>query len=190
MARLAAALRDRERFVLPEQERQRLRPGAVLVLLVPHEDDLALVFTRRTEHVATHKGQIAFPGGSSEPSDQTLWDTALRETAEELGLLSHTIEYLGALDDLATTSGFALTPFVGRSRERPRYRPQQSEVADVFEAPLRHLLHPANQTFYRREDNGLVVQTPAFRVGEHLIWGVTARILERFLAIIRSLPPE
>lgn len=185
--RLTAALRARDRFVLPRNERRGLREGAVLALLVPEGEDFALVFTRRTEHVATHKGQIAFPGGRSEPTDRTLWETALRETYEEIGVPPATIRYLGALDDLATTSRFALTPFVGLACDRPRYRLQEAEVAEVFEAPLHQLLLPANQTVYRYERDGLTVLSPAFRVGEHLIWGVTARILEGLLATIRSL---
>ncbi|MCS6803065.1 MAG: CoA pyrophosphatase [Chloroflexota bacterium] len=189
-ARLAAALHSRERFILPAAERRQLREGAVLALLVPQTDDFALVFTRRTDQVATHKGQIAFPGGGSEPSDRTLWDTALRETYEELGIPPALIEYVGALDDLATTSRFALTPFVGLMRARPRYVPQETEVAEVFEAPLQHLLHPANQTVYRYERDGLFVVSPAFRFGNHLIWGVTARILEGLVGILRALRNE
>lgn len=184
---LTAALRARARFVLPANERRGLREGAVLALLVPEKDDFALVFTRRTEHVATHKGQIAFPGGRSEPTDRTLWETALRETHEEIGVPPAAVDYLGALDDLATTSRFALTPFVGLARGRPRYLLQEAEVAEVFEVPLRQLLLPANQTVYHYERDGLAMRSPAFRAGEHLIWGVTARILEGLLATIRSL---
>ncbi|GIW07176.1 MAG: coenzyme A pyrophosphatase [Dehalococcoidia bacterium] len=186
-ARLAAALRDRERFVLSDEERSQLRVGAVLALLVPQGDDFALVFTRRTEHVATHKGQIALPGGRWEPRDRTLWDTALRETCEEIGVHPASVDCIGALDDVATNSRFALTPFVGVALERPRYSLQESEVAEVFEAPLADLLNPANQTIARREQDGLVMVSPAFLFGSHVIWGVTGRIVAGFLEIVRRL---
>ncbi|GIW10785.1 MAG: hypothetical protein KatS3mg061_1842 [Dehalococcoidia bacterium] len=145
-ARLARALAERQRGVLPTASRQGLREGAVLLLLRATPAGYVIVCTRRTDAVATHKGQIALPGGAREPGDATLWETALREAREEIGIAPATVQYLGVLDDLATTSGYALTPFVGRLTSEPRYVPQPREVAEVFEVALAQLLDPASQT--------------------------------------------
>ncbi|MFN8534196.1 MAG: CoA pyrophosphatase [Dehalococcoidia bacterium] len=186
-AQLATALAARNRFELDDDARSGLRVGAVLALLLPGDDGFDIVFTRRTEQVATHKGQVALPGGRTEPGDPTLWDTALRETFEEIGVRRDQIEYVGALDDLATNTRFALTPFVGLLRERPRYRLQASEVAEVFEVPIKHLLDPASHSIRLVEREGTIVPSPAFIFGHQVIWGVTGRIMSGFLEVVRSV---
>ncbi len=186
--RLAEALAQRQRFVLSSAERSRLRAAAVMLLLVPRNGDYNLVFTRRTDTVETHKGQISFPGGRMDPEDESLAATALRETWEEVGVNASTITLLGLLDDLATNSNFAVTPWVGLATRPPVYIPCAGEVAEVFEAPLGHLLDPANRTDGERPLRGRMVFSPSFRYHEHDIWGVTARILIGFLAIAGALP--
>ena len=173
--------------MLPAASRQGLRDGAVLLLLRATPVGYVIVCTRRTDSVATHKGQIALPGGAREPGDATLWETALREAREEIGIAPATVQYLGALDDLATTSGYALTPFVGRLTREPRYVPQPREVAEVFEVALAQLLDPASQTIVHYQRGGVILSSPAFVVGQRVIWGVTGRVLAGFLSVVSPL---
>jgi 8-oxo-dGTP pyrophosphatase MutT (NUDIX family) len=183
-------LRGREPVCLPTEGR---RVSAVLVPLASRGGDLHLVLTKRTETVATHRGQVSFPGGVAEPGDADLRHTALREAREELGLASEDVEILGRLDDCHTmTSLYHVAPFVGALRRTPRrWRADQREVAAVIEVPLSHLLDPKNTATHERDiGDGTRISSPAFQFGDHLIWGVTARILRDFLRLIAEREPD
>jgi 8-oxo-dGTP pyrophosphatase MutT (NUDIX family) len=158
--------------------------AAVLVLLYEHEGRIHVVFQKRTETVDAHKGQISFPGGGVDPGDLNLQMTALRETQEEIGVDPEDIDLLGELDQLTTISNFIVTPYVGWMRLFPyTWQFSEHEVAYLLEVPLDHLRDPANFVPDRRVMNGGVVTLPAYRFGDDLIWGVTARILSNFLDI-------
>lgn len=161
-----------------------LRPASVLVPLVARPGGLALLLTRRTEEVASHQGQICFPGGTRDAGDRDLLATALRETGEELGIAAEAVEVLGALDDFPTwASPFLITPYVGYLAELPELRPHRAEVAEVLLPPLADLLAPG---VYREEIWPVLGPTRPVAVyawqGAR-IWGATARILRQFLEL-------
>ena len=159
------------------------RRSAVLLLLFRDGQEDYIVFTRRTDNVASHKGQISLPGGAVEPFDESLLHTALRETEEELGITRNQITVVGDLEPVYTVvSNFIIKPFVARLASRPDYRPDPIEVAEVIEVPVSALRDP---TIYWQEER-LGPDGPKavhfFRYNQHLIWGATARILTLFLA--------
>ncbi|MGH6816370.1 MAG: CoA pyrophosphatase [Hyphomicrobiaceae bacterium] len=152
------------------------RPAAVLVPVVAR-GELSVLLTRRTEHLPSHAGQIAFPGGKMEPGDADPIAAALRETEEEIGLAAHWIEPLGFLDSYRTGTGFRIVPVVALVREGFGLRLDPAEVADAFEVPLRFLMDPANHRKDMREWRGRQRYFYAMPFGAHYIWGATAGIV-------------
>lgn len=148
-----------------------LRPAAVLVPVIDHGDHLTVLFTRRTEHLRAHAGQISFPGGRAEPGDASAEATALRETREEIGLSPAHVHVLGRLDTYVTRTGFRVIPFVGLLSPPLTLRPDPGEVAEMFEVPLDHLLDPAHHRQIARDD-GARFHTISY--GRYHIWGATA----------------
>ena len=158
------------------------RIAAVLLLLFQRDGEDHIVLTRRTDAVATHKGQISLPGGMREDGDESLLQTALRETREELGIDTSQVEVLGQLAEVPTVvSNFLVTPFVARLAGPPAYRPHPGEVAEVIEVPLSALRNPDNFWEEETERAGERWKAYFFRYGEHIIWGATARILKHYL---------
>ncbi len=140
-----------------------------------------LVLTVRTDHLQAHAGQVAFPGGRSEPSDGNLLTTALRESEEEIGLERGWVTPLGYLDCFETISGFCITPVVATIAAEAQLYPSPDEVAEVFEVPLAFLLEPANLRRYTMEFRGHQRPMVEFVHGGHRIWGATAAMLFNLL---------
>ena len=140
-----------------------------------------LVLTVRTDHLQAHAGQVAFPGGRSEPEDGDALTTALRESEEEIGLDRALVTPLGFLDCFETTSGFRITPVVARIAAQAQLYPAPDEVAEVFEVPLSFLLEPANLRRYSMEFRGHRRPMVEFVHGGHRIWGATAAMLFNLL---------
>jgi len=160
--------------------------AAVLVPLYTYEDDLHVVFTKRTDRVQHHRGEISFPGGAMDPEDPDLVFTALREAGEEIGLLSDHIEVIGRLDDIVTISSFHVSVYVGEidPQHSPyAWLPHAHEVAEILEVPIDHLLDDANLVEVPRQRDGQLVIMEGFRFGEHVIWGATGRMLRNFLDV-------
>ncbi|HEX2923685.1 MAG TPA: CoA pyrophosphatase [Chloroflexota bacterium] len=161
------------------------RIAAVLILQFEREGNSHIVLTKRTDDVANHKGQISLPGGAREPEDETLLDTALRETEEELGISPDRIEVIGQLKPVYTSaSNFNIFPVVARMDGSPSYQPDPGEVAEVIELPTSVFDQP--ERFWAEDWVG-PGDEPArkvyfFRYGEHVIWGATAKILKGYLA--------
>lgn len=158
-----------------------VRPAAVLVPIVAREEPTILL-TLRTEHLPSHKGQIAFPGGKIDPGDASPLATALREAEEEIGLGSAHVDPLGYLDVYETTSGYRIVPVVAMVTPPFAIRPNPNEVGDVFEVPLAFLMDAANHQEHQREWQGRVRRYTAMPFGERYIWGVTAGILKNLHA--------
>lgn len=159
------------------------RRSAVLLLLFQDDGEDYIVFTRRTEHVATHKGQISLPGGAAEPFDESLQRTALRETEEELGITPGQVTVVGELEAVPTVvSNFIIKPFVARLASRPAYRPDPAEVAEVIEVPVSALRDPAIHWQEERPGPYGPRAVHFFKYDQHIIWGATAHILTHFLA--------
>lgn len=160
--------------------------AGVLLLLYPVEDQLYLVFTRRTDRVVSHQGQISFPGGRKEP-EEDIQTAALRETHEELGLSTESIRILRSLTPLyIPRSGFCVYPYVAFSEERPEFHPSPDEVAEVIEVPLQHLRDSHNIKREHRIISGMKVMVPFYAFHDHKIWGATAMVLAEFLAIVEK----
>jgi 8-oxo-dGTP pyrophosphatase MutT (NUDIX family) len=160
----------------------QIRRACVLIPLIPTADGWSILFSRRSENLAAHSGQIAFPGGTVEEGE-SLEEAAKREAEEEVGIPPSSVELIGRLDDVVTNSGFLVAPFAGVVSERVAYVLQESEVVDVFEVPLDLLLVPQlPEVRYVPFRNR---QFPAYfyPYGENEIWGLTGRILKAFLDV-------
>lgn len=140
-----------------------------------------LVLTVRTDHLQSHAGQVAFPGGRTDPDDRDAVSTALRESQEEIGLDPALVTPLGYLDCFETISGFCITPVVARLAADVQLRAAPDEVAEVFEVPLDFLLEPANLRRYTMEFRGHRRPMVEFVHGGHRIWGATASMLLNLL---------
>jgi 8-oxo-dGTP pyrophosphatase MutT (NUDIX family) len=151
-------------------------PAAVLIPLIAGPEPL-LLFTRRTERLARHAGQVAFPGGRVEPGDASPLQTALRETAEETGIAPSQVAVAGYLPSYRTGTGFDIQPVVGVLPPGLTYAPDPAEVAAIFEVPLAFFRDPANRRRETREWNGQQRSFYAFSHGGHEIWGATAAII-------------
>lgn len=162
------------------QAGQRL--AAVLILLSPGNDGPELIFTKRSEELSSHAGQISFPGGTIEINDSSPIHTALRESEEEIGLNRAYVDILGTLDWYTMPTGFVVLPVVGHMSQKQEFIAAPEEVAEIFSIPLQTLLDTSlykSDTFIR---NGLKRRYYFFEFKEHYIWGATAGML-RSLAL-------
>ena len=164
---------------------QVLTPAAVLVPIVRRGPGTTVLFTRRTDHLKSHSGQISFPGGRMEDRDPTPEATALRETEEEIGLAGSRIEVLGRLNVRETGTGYRVIPVVGMIVPPLSLVPDEHEVAEIFEVPLAFLTDPANYRFETRVRGNVERQFYAIPYGSHFIWGLTARILVNLGEVLR-----
>ncbi len=159
-----------------------IRAG-VLIPLVTGADGIDLLFTRRTDTVLTHKGQISFPGGQREDSDVETIETALRECYEEIGLEPTRVTVLGELDDVFTAaSSFVITPVVGLVEGGiDDLRPAPDEVKSLLVVPVTRLLDPQVHTSETRSVGEQRYRIHYYTVGDDIIWGATGRIVYQFL---------
>jgi 8-oxo-dGTP pyrophosphatase MutT (NUDIX family) len=163
-------------------------PGTRLAgVLVPvlAAGEPTLVFTRRTERLSRHAGEISFPGGLRHDEDADLRATALRETEEELGIDPSAVEILGALSAVHTfVSAILIAPFVGVLSERPAYRPNEAEIDEVLEFAIDRL--DAAETLVEFPTGDHVYRGYAYEMPNATIWGATAFILHELLETIRA----
>lgn len=157
-----------------------LRPAAVLVGLVEHPQGFNVLLTRRTDHLQHHAGQVSFPGGRVESSDQGPVDTALREAEEEVGLPRQQVEVVGYLDPYQTVTGFLVTPVVGFIQPPVIPQPDPHEVAEVFEVPLAVVLDRHNHQRHSRVYRGQRRYFYVLPYQDYYIWGATAAMLVGF----------
>ena len=150
--------------------------AAVLVPLYLADGELHGVFTKRHDDLRRHPGEISFPGGRYDEGERDLIATALREAEEEIGLPPAAVEILGALQPTPTiATGYAVYPFVGLIEAGHTWTLSAREVAEVIELLLSELL--AGYGRRRLVRRGVPIRTDTYVVGDHLIWGATARIL-------------
>jgi 8-oxo-dGTP pyrophosphatase MutT (NUDIX family) len=157
------------------------RRAGVLVPLILGGDGAHLLFTKRTDRVETHKGQISFPGGMADEGDTDIVHTALREAEEELGIGANLVEIKGILDDLAVPSGFIITPVVGILGALPLLTLNPQEVAEAFTVPFAFFCNPANGRSELRDYRGEKREVWFYEHGAHTIWGATAMIVRSLL---------
>ena len=160
--------------------------SAVLVPLVAHADQLSILLTRRTDHLASHRGQVCFPGGRAEDADCGPVDTALREAWEEVGIVAKAVTVIGCLDDYETLTGFVVTPVVGLIRQPLILRKASEEVADTFEMPLAFLLDTTHHRRLTPAHSQFRRTIYAIPYEGHYIWGATAAILMTLYHILTA----
>lgn len=162
---------------------ERHRRAGVLVPLFVRDANLWILFTRRTESVEHHRGQISFPGGGEEPGDEDLYATALRESEEELAIARADVIALGSLSPIVTVTDFYVEPYVAAVPQPYVWRPAEAEIAEVIEAPITRLMDPAireSKPMPGRE--GMIL---FYHYGKHVIWGATAGILSELLEALK-----
>lgn len=180
LERLRAILAGRPAIEIIAPQHRR---ACVLIPLIRNGAGWSILFTQRSENLAAHSGQIAFPGGSVE-AGETLEGAAIREAEEEVGIPGNLVELIGRLDDLVTHSGFLVAPFVGVIHEPVEYVIQEAEVVEVFEVPVEALLDVRNPEvryvpFRRKEYPAYFYHHERFE-----IWGLTGRMLKAFLDLV------
>jgi 8-oxo-dGTP pyrophosphatase MutT (NUDIX family) len=158
----------------------RLKCAAVLVPLICQDDEWLALFTRRTERVESHKGQVSFPGGACDEGETTPEQTALREAEEEIGIRPADVQVLGRLSPLITISSFRVSPIVGVIPWPYAFRVASVEVARVFTIPLPWLANRNNYWEFSPGDSGRSIIAYHPYDGE-LLWGATARMTVTFL---------
>ncbi|MBS0337505.1 MAG: CoA pyrophosphatase [Proteobacteria bacterium] len=156
---------------------ETLRAASVLVPIVARPEEPTVLFTQRTAHLKSHSGQISFPGGRAEAHDADPEGTALRETWEEVGLPPERVEVLGRLSEYHTRTGYRITPVVGIVQPPFDLKPDDNEVAEVFEVPLAFLLDARNHERHSREYEGEQRHYFAIPYRDRYIWGATAGML-------------
>ena len=154
-----------------------LRKAAVLVGLVDRPAGTTVLLTRRTQALRHHAGQVSFPGGAIEPGDADPAAAALREAAEEVGLVQAHVQPLGYLDPFATITGFHVHPLVARID--PCFAPvaDAREVDEVFEVPFAFLMQPDNARQLEVDYRGSLRRLVEFQYQGYRIWGATAAVL-------------
>ena len=159
---------------------------AVMIALYPKSSEVLMPMMLRPDNIRAHPGQISFPGGKEEPEDVDLIATAIRETVEEVGVEVPRSHILGALSPVyIPPSNSLVTPIVGYLGEPPEYEPDDQEVAEVFDVSLSTLRNPANRAVKKVVlADGQWLPMPAYRSGERLIWGGTARMISELVKVL------
>jgi len=164
-------------------EETRLKCAAVLVPLVWHDEEWHLLYTRRTDTVESHKGQVSFPGGACDEGETTPEETALREANEEIGLDPKDVTVLGRLPNLITITYFRVTPVIGVVKWPAVFRVGEHEVARIFTIPLAWLSNRSNR--WQFEMPGRARSLIAYHPYDgELLWGATARMTVDFLQVL------
>jgi 8-oxo-dGTP pyrophosphatase MutT (NUDIX family) len=161
----------------------------VLLLFYPKDGIDTVLFTRRTEHLSHHGGEIAFPGGRAHPEDSDLCATALRETEEEMGIRQEDVTILGRLDDFISVYGFHIVPYVGTIPTGYPFTANRHEIAEVIEVPVARLSDPRIYHTENWEHLGRHYPVCFFTIDEYQIWGLTGAILRQFLQRTGQWPP-
>ena len=164
--------------------KNKAKTAAVLILLYPNKKKTYLYLKKRADTVKYHKGQISLPGGSKE-NNETLLDTALRETQEEIGIDKNEISILGKITPLfIPVTGFMITPFVSYISKKPKTILDEIEVAELLSVNIRDLLNN-DILIMDRDINGSSVSIPYFSLNNHQVWGATSMVLSELKDIIQ-----
>jgi len=156
--------------------------AAVLVPIINRPHNPTLLFTQRSQQLRHHPGQVAFPGGKRDQTDRSLYETALRETYEEVGIPPHLIQKVGELPTVNSRAGHSVKPFLALVQPGFPLNPNSDEVAEVFEVPLKYFFAPNHYVSLPFDQR----QVHFIPYGRHLIWGMTATILLHLTASLTS----
>jgi len=160
------------------------KDAAVLVALIEENQQLSVILTKRASHLKHHAGQISFPGGKVEESDNSLTETALREANEEIGLLPSKVNVLGSLKPYQTITGYNVTPIVALVENDALFQIDKNEVAELFTVPLIHFVDTTNHTRIPTYHKGNKYHVYFMPFQHHNIWGATAAMLADLVAHI------
>ena len=141
-----------------------------------------IIFTQRSSHLSTHSGEVSFPGGKADKTDPSLFDTALRESNEEINLNSKDVIELGKLNYLISRHKIEVNPFIA-SVDQPQALQPNEEIQEIFTVPLDYLLDPNNIQRENIERHGSVWLVPTWNIKDQKIWGLTAMITVNFLNV-------
>ncbi|HTY09944.1 MAG TPA: CoA pyrophosphatase [Bacteroidota bacterium] len=167
-------------------EKSPFTRSAVLMPIVQRDNGLDLLFTKRSDAVEHHKGQISFPGGAADPADTSASDTALRESFEEIGLPPSAVKIIGTVDDLQTPSRFVVTPIVGAVEYLPPLHINRDEVAQVILIPLEKFFDESLRRSEFRERDGVKVEVFSYDVWEEPVWGATAFFVKQLVGLLKG----
>lgn len=189
LAHRAMAPSNRDELMMLNADREKARPSSVMIILYPDDaGKINTIFTKRATYKGVHSGQIAFPGGKTEPFDPSLLHTALRETHEEIGVEIPENEILGKLTDLfVPPSNFIISPYVAFLPSPPVTCGDSCEVAEIFSVPVADFLSPEaaiEQTCLTAL--GDYRPMPGYKFKNHFIWGATAMIFSELLWVIKQ----
>lgn len=159
----------------------QFRSEAAVLLAITDEPEPQLILTRRADHLKSHRGEVALPGGKIDPEDTSFIQTALRESQEEIGLDPAAVEVLGHLDPMVTRFGVKVTPVVGLVPPEVALQPNPDEIDSLFRVPLAFFLRDERLRTDRGTVNGHSVAVPCWGWQGYEIWGVTAIILVNFM---------
>lgn len=164
---------------------EQTRKSAVLLLIYPFKDEIYFPLILRNSYDGFHSGEVGFPGGRYEQTDQDLIQTALREANEEIGLCSEDVKILGTLSEIYIgPSDFLVLPVVGYIPYRPHFMPDPREVQQILEAKLTYFSDPKIIGCAKIRIPGDVVLTPYYELNGHKAWGATAKMIRELLTII------
>ena len=165
-----------------------LKPAGVLLVVYAKDGEHSVLLNKRTELVEHHKGEMSFPGGSMDESDESLLHTALRETHEEMGIDPGDVELLGQLDDMPTISNFLISTFVATIPYPYDFKPSEIEVAEVVEVPISHLQSEQSWRDEVRFHQDALQVSRSYVYQGHVIFGATAKVLTNFLEVVGDAP--
>jgi len=169
--------------------RESARKGSVLILLFPNAGEIHFPLIQRPQYDGVHSGQMALPGGKFEAEDKNIFETALRETDEEIGVNPGKITVIGALSDLyIPVSNFLISPVIGYSTQKLKFIPDRIEVVEVVETSIEQLIDSTNvleKTIHVQQQ--VKIRAPYFNLSNRTVWGATAMILSEFIETIKDL---
>lgn len=163
-----------------------LSQAGVLVLIYLKDGEYHVLLNKRSDSVEHHRGEISFPGGGMDPCDESVQETALRETQEEMGVNPRDVRLLGQLDDVPTISNYVINSFVGTIQYPYFFKPNSDEVAEVIEVPLAHLMNRANHRIETKMQNRQLINEVSYGYRGNLVFGATAKVLARLLEVVQK----
>ncbi|MCD6152147.1 MAG: CoA pyrophosphatase [Deltaproteobacteria bacterium] len=160
--------------------------AAVLCPLFIREGEAQLLLIKRSQQLKHHKGEVSFPGGVKESHDNSLLETCLRETEEEVGIKSGDVTIIGRLDEVDTTTGFLVSPFLGLIPHPYSFQLNKQEVEHLITVPIAQFIEVTNQHDFYYFNGQRLISLIAYHVNSQVVWGATARIVEQLITMFRE----